>query len=76
MSKYKCPCCGYFTLSSESRDSYEICEVCFWEDDPVQFEDENYSGGANLPSLKVARENYIKYGAMEKRFVKMYHLTI
>lgn len=26
-----CPCCGYQTLSS--RDDFEICDVCLWEDD-------------------------------------------
>ena len=29
--KYKCPCCGYFTL--DERGEYDICPVCFWEDD-------------------------------------------
>jgi hypothetical protein len=32
--------------------------VCYWEDDPVQFEDKSYEGGANKVSLQVARENY------------------
>jgi hypothetical protein len=26
-----CPCCGYATL--EERCSWEICSICFWEDD-------------------------------------------
>ena len=29
--KYKCLCCGYYTL--EVRAEFEICPVCFWEDD-------------------------------------------
>ncbi len=29
--KYKCFCCGYTTL--DSRGGYDICPVCFWEDD-------------------------------------------
>ncbi|MFF1770133.1 CPCC family cysteine-rich protein [Streptomyces sp. NPDC058249] len=28
---YGCPCCGFLTL--DERGSYEICPVCFWEDD-------------------------------------------
>jgi hypothetical protein len=28
---YPCPCCGFVTLSE--RSVYEICPVCFWEDD-------------------------------------------
>lgn len=34
---YKCPCCGYNTLSEEYNLSkgtgYEICPFCGWEDD-------------------------------------------
>lgn len=26
-----CPACGYPTL--ESRNGFELCEICFWEDD-------------------------------------------
>lgn len=31
MKKYKCLCCGYRTL--EAHGEYDICPVCFWEDD-------------------------------------------
>lgn len=31
MKKYKCLCCGYQTL--DTRGEYDICPVCFWEDD-------------------------------------------
>ncbi len=34
---FTCPCCGFITLH-EDHHVYEICEVCDWEDDPVQFE--------------------------------------
>ena len=33
-----------------------ICDVCRWEDDPVQFDDRDFEGGANGPSLNQARE--------------------
>lgn len=29
--KLKCFCCGYLTLGE--RFAYDICPVCFWEDD-------------------------------------------
>jgi len=32
--KYYCPCCGFQTL--EYQDSYDICDICMWEDDPFQ----------------------------------------
>lgn len=31
MKKYRCLCCGYKTM--ESRGEFDICPVCFWEDD-------------------------------------------
>ena len=31
MSKFACPCCGFLTL--DERGGYDICPVCFWEDD-------------------------------------------
>ena len=66
--RYTCPCCGYETFS-ESPGSYQICHVCFWEDDPVQILDPWFSGGANRPSLVDAQQNYRIHGAMESRFV-------
>lgn len=47
---FACACCGYKTLSSPAGGGYEICPVCNWEDDPVQFKDPDYKGGANIPS--------------------------
>lgn len=31
MGKFACPCCGCLTLAE--RGAYDICPVCFWEDD-------------------------------------------
>ena len=67
---YACPCCGYLTRGQEDHSSYEICPVCFWEDDPAQFNDPNYEGGANDMSLNQARKNYKSFGAIDKRFLK------
>ena len=47
----KCPCCGK-TMVSE----HDICEVCFWQNDPVQLYDPDFSGGANIMSLNEARK--------------------
>ena len=49
-----CPCCGSKVLTALGE--YEICDVCGWEDDPVQYNDFNYRGGANHPRLLEARE--------------------
>ena len=31
MGKFACPCCGCVTL--DERGTYDICPVCFWEDE-------------------------------------------
>ncbi|QCR31919.1 hypothetical protein C1N55_06885 [Lysinibacillus sp. SGAir0095] len=67
MNKTTCPCCGYKTMDSDGN--FEICTICFWEDDPYQKENV-YETGANHIPLIEAQRNYISYGACEKRFVK------
>lgn len=62
--KYTCVCCGYKTLS-DYPGSYEICPICFWEDDQIQILDPWYEGGANRPCLSQAQENFAKLGACE-----------
>jgi hypothetical protein len=66
--QFPCNCCGFRTLLSPESGSYEVCPVCFWEDDPVQAEDLSFAGGANAISLAEARENYLQCGACEPRF--------
>lgn len=56
---HPCPCCGFRTLESETRGSYDICAVCGWEDDGVQLDDPDYRGGANAESLNEARAAWI-----------------
>lgn len=63
MNKYTCPCCGYRTL--EEAHGYDICSICFWEDDYSQFENVDLAGVANKVSLRQAQQNYIKFGSCE-----------
>ena len=56
-NKVLCPCCGEGLV--EEGHNYDVCDVCCWEDDPVQFEDPDYRGGANHISLNEARQNYL-----------------
>lgn len=55
---YCCPCCGYPTL--DERGGYDICTLCFWEDDGQ--DDHNADlvlGGPNADcSLAEARSNW------------------
>ena len=55
MKLYPCPCCGHLTLSEDTHSTYEICSVCGWEDDPVQFKNPDFKGGANKESLNEAK---------------------
>lgn len=63
--KYTCPCCGYKTFS-DLPGSYEICLVCFWENDPVQILNPWYSGGANRLSLAQSQINFQNIGASDE----------
>src|SRR4029453_12864516 len=64
---YPCPCCGY-QVFSEPPGSYEICPICFWEDDGVQLAFPDLAGGANKCSLIDAQKNFTNEGACELRF--------
>jgi hypothetical protein len=63
-SRHNCPCCGYPTLTE--RASYEICELCNWEDDGQDDDsaDEVWGGPNSDYSLTEARENFKKYRVM------------
>jgi hypothetical protein len=69
--KYGCPCCGYLTLDEKPPGTYQICPVCFWEDDPVQFDDPDYEGGANKVSLNKAKQNYQLFGAVDEGSIEL-----
>ncbi|ADB39206.1 CPCC family cysteine-rich protein [Spirosoma linguale] len=66
--KYQCPCCGYYTFQEPVDNHFDICPVCYWEDDGVQLHNPTYEGGANQVSLLEARNNYKKYGVIEPGF--------
>ena len=67
--QYTCPCCGFITLAGPRPGSYDICEICFWEDDPIQFDHPDSGGGANTESLKEAQQNYIQFGACGENMI-------
>lgn len=64
-SVFPCPCCGRLVFP-ELPGSYEICPVCFWEDDVSQLRFPRM-GGANHVSLIEAQKNYKEFGACELR---------
>ena len=64
---YACPCCGFKSLTEQPPGTYDICEICFWDDDGVQYNDPDYAGGANKVSLREAQLNFREFGACEER---------
>jgi hypothetical protein len=62
--RFTCPCCGYPTLAG--RATFEICSLCWWEDDGQDDEDaETVRGGSNHHySLAEARLNFEDYMVM------------
>lgn len=66
MTRYSCLCCGFRTLTEPPPGTFEICPVCYWEDDNVQAADDT-ALGANDVSLRQAKENFRRTGASEDR---------
>ncbi len=66
MSSVPCQVCGNFTISEHG--SFEICYVCFWEDDGLYTDPDEVWGGPNGElSLSQARKNFIEFGACDKK---------
>jgi hypothetical protein len=64
---FPCPCCGHQVFGEHG--GYEICDVCFWEDDLAQLR-WPWSFGANAVCLVEAQSNFQRFGAVEERFLK------
>jgi hypothetical protein len=64
---HPCPCCGHLVFD-DPPGSYDICPICFWEDDQVQLRWPSSGGGANRLSLIDSQHNYQQFGAIEERF--------
>ena len=62
-----CLCCGYVTLSENSPGSDKICEICFWQDDVTDALVYESATGPNGASLKMARLNFLDFGASDER---------
>ncbi len=68
---YPCPCCNNLTLTEPPPGTYEVCPVCYWEDDPVQANDPDYTGGANKMSLTAAKKSYLICEAIAEQFASI-----
>jgi Cysteine-rich CPCC len=69
MTLIQCDCCDFFTIP-EGED-YEICPVCFWEQDGFGLTELSEPSGANHGlTLLQGRANFREFGACEKHFVE------
>ncbi|GAQ89797.1 AMP-dependent synthetase and ligase family protein [Klebsormidium nitens] len=59
---HPCPCCGYEVFSG-AGGTFEICPICFWEDDLYQLTNATDRVGANTVSLQEAQRNFERIGA-------------
>ncbi|QEH38389.1 hypothetical protein OJF2_69900 [Aquisphaera giovannonii] len=63
----RCPCC--YCRALDERGGFDICPVCFWEDDGQDDHDADVvPGGPNgALSLTQARMNYRQFSACDER---------
>lgn len=73
-TKIRCACCGFRII--EINSITDICPVCFWQKDDFQEEHDCDAGGPNGASLRVAKENYIQFGASEREFIQYVRLSL
>jgi len=62
--RHQCPCCDYYTLAQ--RASYEICPVCYWEDDGQDMDGLDVVSGPNHITLREGRANFASIGACDQ----------
>ena len=70
-ANFPCPACGYMSFS-EGPGSYEICPICFWEDDITQLRFVRTTG-ANRVNLIEAQTNFKSIGVCEPRSKRFVH---
>jgi hypothetical protein len=61
-----CPVCGYLTLRG---DPFDVCRVCFWEDDGGR--DPDAPSVPNRLTLGEARRNFAAFGACDRRVLHL-----
>lgn len=56
---HPCPACG-FLVDDEGLYSFNICQICGWENDLVQYRLPELTGGANRMSLMAAQAEVLR----------------
>jgi hypothetical protein len=70
MERYvQCDCCDYFTIPD--GEDYEICSICFWQQDAFGISEPNEESGANHElTLVRGRKNFLTIGACCEEMLK------
>ena len=63
-----CPICGKYQF----EDSDDICPVCFWENDEVQYKETDFYGGANNLSLNDYKKRWNKLSNIMPKLINKY----
>ena len=66
---FTCPCCGYLVFD-DMPGSYDICPICFWEDDIHQLYYPESPSGPNHQSLIESQVNFVQFGACNRETAK------
>lgn len=70
-----CPVCGQYKFDGIG----DICKVCFWENDDVQYENPDFdweaSGGANISSLNDYKKWWDKLERIMPYLIKKYEVS-
>ncbi len=64
-----CPACGFLVITADHYGTYDICDVCGWEDDGVQLANPACEGGANGQSLIEAQAVALQEHPLDEREV-------
>jgi hypothetical protein len=63
----QCDCCDHFSIPSDS--DYEICPVCYWEQDAFGITEPDEQSAANHGlSLREGRASFLVLGACAAKF--------
>ncbi|WP_390896909.1 CPCC family cysteine-rich protein [Rubinisphaera margarita] len=65
--KQTCPICGYKTL--DARCGWDICPVCFWEDDVLIIDTDKSSPANGGLKVSEAQANYIVFRCCSRKHV-------
>lgn len=65
----QCPCCDYYSL--QERGGFEVCPVCYWEDDGQDLDRLDEISGPNHITLRAARLNFERMGACDSAAVPL-----